>query len=136
MIDISMLDKFKDAYLELLKQRWGKELDMNDLYLEKDYSIVDSIQESMRNLNLTIELFFDAQENNDELAMQAALLRITAFLSGIYGVFSQTTEDIDRFLSFLMIYLSRKIIKSLSITTILLNRTNPAPVGGILLSRW
>lgn len=97
MIDISMLDKFKDAYLELLKQRSGKEIDMDDLYLEKDYSIVDSIQESMRNLNLTIELFFDAQENNDELAMQAALLRISAFLSGVYGVFSLTTEDIDRF---------------------------------------
>ncbi|CQI97846.1 hypothetical protein [Yersinia rohdei] len=97
MIDISMLDKFKDAYLELLKQRSGKELDMDDLYLEKDYSIVDSIQGSIRNLNLTIELFFNAQENDDELAMQAALLRISAFLSGISGVFYQTTEDIDRF---------------------------------------
>jgi hypothetical protein len=97
MIDISMLDKFKDAYLELLKHKAGKELDINNLYLEKDCSIVDSIQNSIKNLNLTIELFFKAKENNDELAMQAALLRISTFLSGIYGIFYQTTEDIDRF---------------------------------------
>nr|CBX82637.1 hypothetical protein EAIL5_3818 [Erwinia amylovora ATCC BAA-2158] len=97
MIDISMLDKFKDAYLELLKQRAGKELDMDNIYLEKDYSIVESIDSGIRNLNVTIELFFNAKENNDELAMQAALLRISTFLSGIYGVFYQTTEDIDSF---------------------------------------
>ncbi|ENM2496286.1 hypothetical protein [Serratia marcescens] len=97
MIDISMLDKFKDSYLELLKQKAGKELDMDNLYLEKDFSIVDSIQSSMKNLNLTIELFINAKEKSDELAMQAALLRISTFLSGIYGVFYQTAEDLDSF---------------------------------------
>lgn len=97
MIDISMLDKFKDAYLELLKRKAEKELDEDDLYLAEDDSIVESIQEDIRKLNLTIELFFNAKENNDELAIQAALLRISTFLSGICGVFDQTREDIDRF---------------------------------------
>lgn len=97
MIDIGMLDKFKDAYLELLKQKAGKKLDADDLYLAEDYSIVESIQRDMRNLNLTIELFFNAKENNDELAVQAALLRISTFLSGLYGIFYQAGEDIDRF---------------------------------------
>jgi hypothetical protein len=92
-----MLDEFKDAYLELLKQKAGKEFDADNLYLEKDYSVVESIQSGIKNLNLTIELFFNAKENNDELAMQAALLRISTFLSGIYGVFYQTAEDIDEF---------------------------------------
>lgn len=97
MIDISMLDKFKDAYLELLKQKSSEELDADDLYLSEDNSIVESIQRDIKNLNLTIKLFFNAKENNDELAIQAALLRISTFLSGISGVFYQTGEDIDRF---------------------------------------
>ncbi|KAA5926862.1 hypothetical protein F3I27_00855 [Pantoea sp. Bo_2] len=97
MINISMLDKFKDAYLELLKQRSSEELDADDIYLSEDYSIVESIQRDINNLNLTIELFFNAKENNDELAIQAALLRISTFLSGIYGVFYQAGEDVDRF---------------------------------------
>lgn len=97
MIDINMLDKFKDAYLELLKQKAGKEINVDALYLAEDYSIVESIQRDIRNLNLTIDLFLKAKENNDELAIQAALLRISTFLSGIYGVFDQTREDIDRF---------------------------------------
>ena len=88
-----MLDKFKDAYLELLKRKAEKELDEDDLYLAEDDSIVESIQEYIRKLNLTIELL----ENNDKLAIQAALLRISTFLSGICGVFDQTREDIDRF---------------------------------------
>lgn len=57
MIDISMLDKYKDAYLELLKQRSSEELDADDIYLSEDYSIVESIQRDINNLNLTIELF-------------------------------------------------------------------------------
>ena len=97
MIDISMLDKFKDAYLELLKQKAVKGLDTDDFYLAEDYSIVESIQRDIKNLNLTIEFFFNAKKNNDELAMQAALLRISTFLSGLYSVFEQTKEDIDRF---------------------------------------
>ncbi|WP_339057766.1 hypothetical protein [Candidatus Regiella endosymbiont of Tuberolachnus salignus] len=97
MIDISVLDKFKDAYLELLKQSAGKGIDEDELYLAEDYSIAKSIQQDIKNLNLTIELFFKAKENNDGLAMQAALLRISTFLSGIYGVLEQTREDIDRF---------------------------------------
>lgn len=97
MIDISMLDKFKDAYLELLKQKAGKVLDTDDLYLAEDYSIVESIQIDIKKLNLTIELFFNAKKNNDELAMQAALLRISTFLSGLYSIFDQTKADIDRF---------------------------------------
>ncbi|WP_039057606.1 hypothetical protein [Enterobacter sp. Bisph1] len=97
MIDIGMLDKFKNAYLELLKQKAGKELDVDELYLAEDYSIVENLQRDIRNLNLTIELFFKAKESNDELAMQAALIRISTFLSGIYGIFYQVGEDIDRF---------------------------------------
>jgi len=98
MINISKLDEFKDAYLEVLKQKAGKKLNVDELYLSEDYSIVDSIQKDITNLNLTIELFLKAKENNDELAIQAALLRISAFLSGIYGVFEQAREDIDRFI--------------------------------------
>ncbi|CAM7957863.1 MULTISPECIES: hypothetical protein [Enterobacteriaceae] len=97
MIDISKLDKFKDAYLELLKHEAGDELDEDDLYLAEDYSIVESFQKDIKNLNLTIELFFTAKENKDELTMQAALLRISTFLSGISGIFEQTREDIDRY---------------------------------------
>jgi hypothetical protein len=97
MIDISSLDKFKDAYLNLLKHKAGKAFDENDLYLAEDYSIIESLQKDIRNLNLTIELFFNAKENKDELAIQAALLRISTFLSGISGVFEQTREDIDRY---------------------------------------
>jgi len=97
MIYISMLDNFKDAYLELLKQNVVKKLDKDDVYLAEDDSIVEIIQEDIRKLNLTIELFFNAKENNDKLAIQAALLRISTFLSGICGVFDQTREDIDRF---------------------------------------
>lgn len=97
MIDISSLDKFKDVYLELLKHEAGEELDEDDLYLAEDFSIVKSFQKDMKNLNLTIELFFAAKENKDELAMQAALLRISTFLSGISEIFEQTREDIDRY---------------------------------------
>lgn len=95
MIDISMLDKFKDAYLELLKQKAGKVLDTDDLYLAEDYSIVEIIQRDIINLNLTSNCFL-MQKNYDELAMQTALLRILTFLSGLYSVFDQTKEDIDR----------------------------------------
>lgn len=95
MIDISMLDKFKDAYLELLKQKAGKVLDTDDLYLAEDYSIVEIIQRDIINLNLTSNCFL-MQKNYEELAMQTALLRILTFLSGLYSVFDQTKEDIDR----------------------------------------
>ena len=57
MIDISNLDKFKDVYLELLKHEAGEELDEDDLYLAEDFSIVQSFQKDMKNLNLTIEFF-------------------------------------------------------------------------------
>ncbi|WP_241645605.1 hypothetical protein [Rosenbergiella metrosideri] len=97
MIDINKLDKFKDIYLDLLKHKLGKGLDEDELYLAEDYSIVESLERNMRNINSTIELFFKANENKDELAMQAALLRISTFLSGISGVFEQTKEDIDRY---------------------------------------
>ena len=97
MIDISILDEFKDAYLDILKKKMGGQLNEDDLYLAERHSIVKSIQQDMRNLNLTIELFLSAKKNNDELAMQAALLRISTFLSGVYGVLDQTREDIDRF---------------------------------------
>lgn len=98
MIDISALDKFKDAYLNFLKKGIGNGLNEDEFYLAEDYSIVDSIQKGINNLNLTIELFLKAKENNDELAMQAALLRISTFLSGIYDVLDQTREDVDRFI--------------------------------------
>ncbi|MCW2476134.1 MULTISPECIES: hypothetical protein [unclassified Symbiopectobacterium] len=97
MIDIILLDQFKDIYLEVLKQNIGKEFDKDSLYLSENDSIVKSIEDDVAKLNLTIKLFFKAKENNDELAMQAALLRISTFLSGIYGVLYQTREDIDLF---------------------------------------
>lgn len=97
MIDISALDKFKDAYLSLLKNNIGKELNEDELYLAENYSVIDSIQQDMDNLNLAIKLFLKAKENNDELAMRAALLHIRSFMMGVYGVFYQTVEDIDRF---------------------------------------
>lgn len=34
-----------------------EELDEDDLYLAEDFSIVQSFQKDMKNLNLTIELF-------------------------------------------------------------------------------
>ena len=57
MIDISKLDKFKDAYLELLKHEAGEDLDEDDLYLAENYSLIEVFQKDMKNLNLTIELF-------------------------------------------------------------------------------
>ncbi|WP_380181039.1 hypothetical protein [Kalamiella sp. sgz302252] len=97
MIDISALDKFKNAYLELLDKKMELDINKEELYLEVDYSIVDSIQHDINNLNLTINLFLDAKRNNDELAIQAALLRMSTFLSSVSGVLEQTRGDIDRF---------------------------------------
>ncbi|WP_257624424.1 hypothetical protein [Enterobacter cloacae] len=57
MIDISKLDKFKDAYLELLKHEAGEDLDEDDLYLAENYSLIEVFRKDMKNLNLTIELF-------------------------------------------------------------------------------
>lgn len=95
MIDIKELDKFKDAYLELLKT---KKNSVDDIYLSYNHSIANSIEKDFNNLTLTFDLFFKAKENNDELAVQAALLRISTFLSGINGVLEQTREDVDRFI--------------------------------------
>lgn len=95
MIDIKELDEFKDAYLDLLKT---KKNNVDDIYLSYKKSISNSIENYFNNLTLTFDLFFKAKENNDELAVQAALLRISTFLSGINGVLEQTREDVDRFI--------------------------------------
>ncbi|WP_212734724.1 hypothetical protein [Citrobacter sp. wls619] len=63
--------------------------------MAEGYSIVEIIQRDIINLNLTSNCFL-MQKNYDELAMQTALLRISTFLSGLYSVFDQTKEDIDR----------------------------------------
>lgn len=96
MIDIDSLDDFSREYLFFLKKAAGDELQVDDLYLAEDYSLVDSIQNDIKNINLSIALFMKAKDSNDELAMRAALLRIRSFMMGVYGVFYQTVEDIDR----------------------------------------
>lgn len=75
-----------------MKKTAGDELQVDDLYLAEDYSLVDSIQNDIKNINLSIALFMKAKDSNDELA----LLRIRSFMMGVYGVFYQTVEDIDR----------------------------------------
>lgn len=95
MIDIKELDKFKDVYLDLLET---KKNSGDDIYLSYKQSISNSIEKDFNNLKLTFGLFFKAKENNDELDVQAALLRISTFLSGINRVLEQTTEDVDRFI--------------------------------------
>lgn len=97
MINIDSLDEFSSEFLTLLKKLAGDELRDEDLYLAEDYSLVDSIQHDMKNINLSIALFIKAKNSHDELAMRAALLHIRSFMMGVYGVFYQTVEDIDRF---------------------------------------
>jgi hypothetical protein len=98
MIDADFLDKFKNDFLMLLAERAGNELDKDELYLNKNRSIVQRLERSFVNLDLTVKLYFQAKNNNDELAMQAAILRITSFMADIYGLFIRTTDDIDRFI--------------------------------------
>lgn len=97
MINIDSLDAFSHEFLVLLKKKAGNELHSEDLYLAEDYSLVDNIQRDMKKINLSIELFIKAKNNNDELAMRAALLHIRSFMMGVSGVFYQTAEDIERF---------------------------------------
>ena len=97
MINIDSLDKFSHEYLILIKKMAKGKFKDEDLYLAEDHSLVDSIQKDIENINLSIELFIKAKNSNDELAMRAALLHIRIFMMGVYGVFYQTVEDIDRF---------------------------------------
>jgi hypothetical protein len=98
MIDINFLDKFKNDFLTLLTEREGTGLDKDDLYLKENRSIVLRIEEDVKNLDLTVKFYFQAKENNDELAVQAAILRIALFMGNIRGLFSRATDDIDRFI--------------------------------------
>lgn len=88
-------DKFKNVYLELLKLK-GE--DISELYLSEDYSVSNGINRNINNLELTFDLFFKAIQDKDELTIQAALLRISTFLSGISGALEQTREDVDIFI--------------------------------------
>jgi len=97
MINIDSLDNFSEEYLVLIKKLAKDNFQDEDFYLAEDYSLVDSIKKDIKNINISIELFLNAKNNNDELAMRAALLRIRSFMMGVYGVFYQTVEDIDRF---------------------------------------
>ncbi len=98
MINIDSLDDFSQHYLTFLKKKIDSVILDEELYLAEGYSIVDSIEKDIKNINTTIEFFIKAKENNDELAVRAALLRIRCFMMGVYGVFYQTVEDIDRFM--------------------------------------
>lgn len=98
MINIDSLDDFSREYLIFLEKKSDKELHCEDFYLAEDYSLVDTIQKDIKNINYAIALFINAKNDNDELAMRAALLHIRSFMMGVYGVFYQTVEDIDRFL--------------------------------------
>lgn len=86
---------FRDAYLDLL--RINKIVLMIFIFhIATQLPIVS--KRIINNFTLTFYLFFKAKENNDELDVQAALLRISTFLSGINRVLEQTTEDVDRFI--------------------------------------
>ncbi|MGJ0481059.1 hypothetical protein [Pantoea agglomerans] len=98
MININLLDDFSCEFLNLMKNIGGDKFQNEKFYLAEGYSIADSIQRDINNINISIELFIKARNNNDELAMQAALLHIRTFMMGVYGVFYQTVEDIDHFL--------------------------------------
>ncbi|WP_233598564.1 hypothetical protein [Erwinia sp. 198] len=95
MINIDSLDEFSREYLVFLKKQEGNELRDENLYLADDYSLVDSIQRDVKNINLSVELFIKAKNSNDELAMRAALLHIRSFMMGVSGAFYQAVEDID-----------------------------------------
>ncbi|MCW2481587.1 hypothetical protein [Candidatus Symbiopectobacterium sp. NZEC135] len=96
MINIDSLDKFSCEYLSFLRAAAGVDLRDQELYLAEDYSLVESIQKDINNINLAIDLFIEAKKNNDVLAMRAALLHIRCFMLGVSGVFRQTVDDIDR----------------------------------------
>lgn len=95
MINIDSLDEFSREYLIFLKKKAGNKLRDENLYLADDYSLVDSIQRDVKNINLSVELFIKAKNRNDELAMRAALLHIRSFMMGVSGAFYQAVEDID-----------------------------------------
>lgn len=99
MINIDSFDEFSREYLIFLKKTAGDILQGEELYLDEKNSLVESIQNDVKNINLSIELFLKAKKANDELAMRAALLNIRCFMMGLYGVFYQTVEDIERALN-------------------------------------
>ncbi|TCV91047.1 hypothetical protein [Biostraticola tofi] len=98
MINIDFLDEFSREYLIFLEKSVGEKLQSDEIYLAENHSVVDSIQSDIENINLSIALFIKARNNNDELAMRAALLHIRSFMMGVYGVFYQIVEDIDHFI--------------------------------------
>ncbi|MBU5378125.1 MAG: hypothetical protein E6559_20280 [Pantoea sp.] len=100
MINIDSLDAFSHEFLAALEEVADGELQNEDVYLSRDYSLADCVQRDMKNINSAIELFIKARNSNDDLAMRAALLHIRSFMMGVSGVFYQTAEDIERFFKF------------------------------------
>ncbi len=100
MINFDSLDAFSHEFLAALEEVADGELQNEDVYLSKDYSLADRVQRDMKNINGAIELFIKARNSNDDLAIRAALLHIRSFMMGVSGVFYQTAEDIERLFKF------------------------------------
>lgn len=93
MITYEFLNEIKDLFPLILKQKSAQLVDTDDMAINYKGSIIDRLDRQLFLLKENTELLSQARKENDELAMQAALLRIRSHSMSLSSFFDAIAED-------------------------------------------
>jgi hypothetical protein len=95
MTTYSFLDEMKGNFLEILNRKSPLPIDIDDLAINYSESLESSLARYLTLLRSKTELLAQAQKNDDELAMQSALLRLRTHAMSLSSFFEAIVEDTE-----------------------------------------
>lgn len=93
MITYEYLDEIKEIFPLILKQKKIQKVDIDDMAIDYRDSIGDRLDRYLSLLKINTVLLSQAKIENDELAMEVALLRIRTNAMSLSGFFDAIAED-------------------------------------------
>ncbi|MCE0829019.1 hypothetical protein LVQ78_23845 [Buttiauxella sp. A2-C2_NF] len=94
----SFLDEMKKNFLYILSQKSSTSVDIDDLSINYNDLLDCSLTKYLTLLQSKAELLALAKKNNDEIAMQSALLKLRAHAMSLSSFFDAIGEDVEKIL--------------------------------------
>ena len=93
MITYKYLDEIKEIFPLIFKNKKIQQVDLDDMAIDYQDSIGDRLDRYLSLLKSNTELLSRAKIENDELAMEVALLRIRTHAMSLSSFFDAIAED-------------------------------------------
>ncbi|TCV91092.1 hypothetical protein [Biostraticola tofi] len=95
MNNFLFFDEMKDIFLDLLSHKSDLPIDIDDLSINYNRSLEELLIKQLTLLHLKTKLLALAKNNDDELAMQSALLRLRTHAMSLSSFFDNIVEDTE-----------------------------------------